>query len=148
MPLSHYVIPKCVVFCIFVVSPSVNKQSSWQPVLYSGLRHHTHDRIELEGLLWIIHPYLLHVIPHALVEGDVCCLIRHKVVDGVRWPLVSTKVAETHYVVNIAYDEREIAFDSASAFVLLNVTVFISRFPILTQQWTFYLSNDWHLKQK
>ena len=106
-------------FVFFVVSSSVNKQSSWQPVLSSGLRHHTHDRIELEGLLWIIHPYLLHVIQHALVEGDVCCLIRHKVVDGARWPLVSTKVAETHYVVNIACDEREIAFDSAAAFVLL-----------------------------
>ena len=31
--------------CNFVVSPSVNKQSSWQPVLSSGLRHHTHDNL-------------------------------------------------------------------------------------------------------
>ena len=30
-------------FVFFVVSPSVNKESSWQPVLSSGLRHHTHD---------------------------------------------------------------------------------------------------------
>ena len=45
VPLLYHVIPKCVVFCIFVVSPSVNKQSSWQPVLSSGLRHHTHDTI-------------------------------------------------------------------------------------------------------
>ena len=71
-------------FVFFVVSPSVNKQSSWQPVLSSGLRHHTHDKVK--NLCWRVSlvgwlPYLVARCPPRLrarcLPQLVACCFRH-----------------------------------------------------------------------
>ena len=71
-------------FVFFVVSPSVNKQSSWQPVLSSGLRHHTHDKVK--NLCWRVSlvgwlPHLVARCPPRLgvrcLPQLVACCFRH-----------------------------------------------------------------------